>query len=175
VANYVQTLDGKGPILGEVVQPTESCDKCIELWREYANAISEYISLLKEQERAYGYALLRAPDHRVEIALAKRLTVRDAIKTDGPYRGQLELGGGLLKQLWTCGTVTDSDLNSRGSIGLNGCFSCVRVGVEIMVDGYGIPDGGQQITSDQGARFVLKFARMTGSAPVENPVAATVV
>ena len=62
--------------------PRATCDKCVQLWREYANATTEHVQLLKEQAQATGRDLARFKELEplTEVAGEKRDAARAAIR-----------------------------------------------------------------------------------------------
>ena len=60
----------------------ESCERCVTLWREYADATRNHVALIKEQERAAGLNATRFKelDSQVEIAAMRREAARAGIK-----------------------------------------------------------------------------------------------
>jgi hypothetical protein len=61
--------------------PRATCEKCVQLWRDYANATTEHVQLLKEQDQATGRDLARFKELEplTEVAAEKRDTARATI------------------------------------------------------------------------------------------------
>jgi hypothetical protein len=62
--------------------PRATCEKCVQLWREYANATTEHVQLLKEQAQATGRDLVRFKELEplTEVAAEKRDAAGTAIR-----------------------------------------------------------------------------------------------
>jgi hypothetical protein len=62
--------------------PLVTCPKCVELWREYADATRHHVGLLKEQEVSVEMDPLRLRDLHTETQLAgmRRDSVRAGIR-----------------------------------------------------------------------------------------------
>lgn len=60
----------------------ETCQKCVDLWREYGAATREHVGLLREQEQSAGIEpeQFRALDSATELAAIRRDSARNAIK-----------------------------------------------------------------------------------------------
>jgi hypothetical protein len=58
--------------------PKVSCPRCVELWREYAEATRRHVQLLKEQERRGE--LDPAEEREIDLAGMRRDAVRAGIR-----------------------------------------------------------------------------------------------
>jgi hypothetical protein len=57
-----------------------SCPKCVELWREYAEATRQHVQLIKEQERREDSRQATKMEPEIDLASVRRDSARAGIR-----------------------------------------------------------------------------------------------